>query len=180
MTALLSTGGGALNPTDGHAISEPGMDNPGADTVAQRGPLPAFRALVAAGDLAPDAAQERVARRLHTLWEQLRGYDPGPRPTGLFAWLRRQQVETPNGLYIVGAGGCGKSMLMDLFFSAADVRRKQRILFHRFMQNIHLRFHAFKQAHPEIEDPIPPLADSIATEAALLCFDEFQVNDIAD
>jgi cell division protein ZapE len=156
------------------------MDNPGADIVAQRGPLPAFRALVAAGELAPDAAQERVARGLHTLWEQLRGYDPGPRPTGLFGWLRRQQVETPNGLYIVGAVGRGKSMLMDLFFSAADVRRKQRIHFHRFMQNIHLRFHAFKQAHPEIEDPIPPLADSIATEAALLCFDEFQVNDIAD
>ena len=71
-------------------------------------------------------------------------------------------------------------MLMDLFFAAADVRRKQRIHFHRFMQNVHARFHAFKRAHPEIDDPIPPLADSIAAEAALLCFDEFQVNDIAD
>jgi cell division protein ZapE len=181
MTALLSTAGGALNPTPGHAICEADMDNPGADIAAQRGPLPAFRALVAAGELAPDPAQERVARRLHGLWEQLHGYDPGPRPAGLFAWLRRQQqIEAPDGLYIVGAVGRGKSMLMDLFFSAADVRRKQRIHFHRFMQNVHLRFHAFRRAHPEIEDPIPPLADSIATEAALLCFDEFQVNDIAD
>jgi len=60
------------------------------------------------------------------------------------------------------------------------VRRKQRIHFHRFMQNVHLRLHGFKRAHPEIDDPIPPLADSIAREAALLCFDEFQVNDIAD
>ena len=64
--------------------------------------------------------------------------------------------------------------------AAAEVPRKQRIHFHRFMQNVHMRFHAFKRAHPEIEDPIPPLANSIATEAALLCFDEFQVNDIAD
>jgi cell division protein ZapE len=71
-------------------------------------------------------------------------------------------------------------MLMDLFFAAADVRRKQRIHFHRFMQNAHERFHAFRSANPDSDDPIPPLADSIAAEAALLCFDEFQVHDIAD
>jgi cell division protein ZapE len=71
-------------------------------------------------------------------------------------------------------------MLMDLFFVFADVRRKQRIHFHRFMQTIHARFHAFRRANPDIDDPIPPLADSVAADAALLCFDEFQVNDIAD
>ena len=157
------------------------MDHhPGADTPAQRGPLPAFRAMVAAGELAPDAAQERVAERLNTLWQRLRGYDPVPRNGSLFSRLLRAPPEPPNGLYIVGEVGRGKSMLMDLFFAAADVRRKQRIHFHRFMQNVHVRFHAFKQAHPEVDDPIPPLADSIASEAALLCFDEFQVNDIAD
>ena len=162
------------------------MDHPGADTPAQRGPLPAFRAMVAAGELAPDPAQELVAERLQGLWQSLRGYDPRPRPAngnGLLSWLLRRGEATetrPNGLYIVGEVGRGKSMLMDLFFAAADVRRKQRIHFHRFMQNVHARFHAFKRAHPEIDDPIPPLADSIAADAALLCFDEFQVNDIAD
>jgi cell division protein ZapE len=160
------------------------MDSPGADTAAQRGPLPAFRAEVAAGRLAPDASQQEVAERLQALWSRLRGYDPPPRPAngGLFARLLRRepQPEQPNGLYIVGEVGRGKSMLMDLFFAAAEVRRKQRIHFHRFMHNVHLRFHAFRQAHSRIADPIPPLADSIATEAALLCFDEFQVNDIAD
>jgi cell division protein ZapE len=162
------------------------MDHPGADTPAQRGPLPAFRAMVAAGELAPDSAQELVAERLQELWQSLRGYDPRPRPTNgnglLSRLLRRGEVSEArlNGLYIVGEVGRGKSMLMDLFFAAADMRRKQRIHFHRFMQDVHARFHAFKRAHPEIDDPIPPLADSIAADAALLCFDEFQVNDIAD
>ncbi len=162
------------------------MDHPGADTPAQRGPLPAFRAMVAAGELAPDPAQELVAEQLQALWQSLRGYDPRPRPAngnGLLSWLLRRGEATEtrlNGLYIVGEVGRGKSMLMDLFFAAAEVRRKQRIHFHRFMQNVHTRFHAFKRAHPEIDDPIPPLADSIAADAALLCFDEFQVNDIAD
>jgi cell division protein ZapE len=161
------------------------MDHPGADTAAQRGPLPAFRAMVAAGELAPDASQELVAQRLQALWQRLRGYDPPPRPANgisLFSRLLRREPppEPPNGLYIVGEVGRGKSMLMDLFFVFADVRRKQRIHFHRFMQTIHARFHAFRRANPDIDDPIPPLADSVAADAALLCFDEFQVNDIAD
>ena len=161
------------------------MDHPGADTPAQRGPLPAFRAMVAAGELAPDPSQQFVAERLQRLWTTLRGYDPPSRQLngfGLFSRLLRRDPspEQPNGLYIVGEVGRGKSMLMDLFFAAADVRRKQRIHFHRFMQNVHTRFQAFRSVNPEIDDPIPPLADSIAAEAALLCFDEFQVNDIAD
>ncbi len=174
-----------MNPVGSRAICAQAMDHPGADTAAQRGPLPAFRAMVAAGELAPDASQELVATRLQTLWTRLRGYDPPPRPangTGLFARLLRREPapEAPNGLYIVGEVGRGKSMLMDLFFAAADVRRKQRIHFHRFMQNAHERFHAIRSANPDTDDPIPPLADSIAAEAALLCFDEFQVHDIAD
>lgn len=163
------------------------MDMPTRPTAPQ-GPLPAFRAMVAAGDLAADSSQEHAAERLQRLWERLCGYDPSPRATanggGLLTRLLRRrnarQMRPPNGLYLVGEVGRGKSMLMDLFFASAQVPRKQRVHFHQFMQNVHARFHAFRQAHPEIDDPIPPLADSIATEAALLCFDEFQVNDIAD
>jgi cell division protein ZapE len=162
------------------------MDSPDADIPAQRGPLPAFRAMVAAGELAPDSSQELAAERLQALWSQLGGYDPQSRASNgrsLFARLLRRgdpAEDGPNGLYIVGDVGRGKSMLLDLFFAAADVRRKQRIHFHRFMQNVHARFHAFRRDNPDIDDPIPPLANLIAAEAALLCFDEFQVNDIAD
>jgi cell division protein ZapE len=152
----------------------------------QTGPLPAYQDLIVNGSLAADPAQAMAVERLQDLWERLRDYDPKPVPaTGgglLSRLLRRRHAEEyePTGLYLVGEVGRGKSMLMDLFFDTAQVRRKKRIHFHRFMQTVHARFHAYKRAHPEVTDPIPPLADEIAAESALLCFDEFQVNDIAD
>lgn len=155
---------------------------------AARGPLPAYRARVAEGALDPDPSQAAAAERLQALWQRLRGYDPQPEPISagsvFLRLLRRKAAEAmpdaPKGLYLVGEVGRGKSMLMDLFFDAAEVPRKKRLHFHRFMQNAHAKVHAWKRAHPETSDPIPPLADNIAAEAALLCFDEFQVNDIAD
>jgi cell division protein ZapE len=153
------------------------------------GPLPAYRALVADGRLVSDPAQRMAAERLQALWARLRGYDPPPRPapgTSLLSrFLHRKPADwsdeaRPHGLYLVGEVGRGKSMLMDLFFAAAQLQRKKRIHFHHFMQDAHARFHRWKRANPDGDDPIPPLADAIAAEAALLCFDEFQVNDIVD
>ncbi|WP_149539172.1 cell division protein ZapE [Siccirubricoccus phaeus] len=158
---------------------------------AAEGPLAAYRARLAAGTLKPDPAQARAAEVLQDLWRRLRGYDPKPEPAqngggnGLLSrFFRRKPVEeapdVPQGLYLVGEVGRGKSMLMDLFFACAEVPRKKRIHFHQFMQDCHQRIHRWKQANPGGEDPIPPLADSIVAEAALLCFDEFQVHDITD
>jgi cell division protein ZapE len=151
------------------------------------GPLTAYRALIGDGSLNADDAQRLAAERLQDLWVKLRYYDPPLKPQGfsLGRLLRLRPTEgapedRPNGLYLVGEVGRGKSMLMDLFFNQVELARKRRIHFHRFMQEAHSRLHAWKVANPDGEDPIPPLADRIASEAALLCFDEFQVNDIAD
>lgn len=166
------------------------LDAPG------EGPLPAYRARVARGELARDPDQALVAERLQALWSRLRGWRPQerrPEPArGLWGRLTQKKpppadipADYPHGLYIVGEVGRGKSMLMDLFFAAADLPRKRRIHFHQFMQEAHARIHAWRRepgrlADPHADDPIPPLADRIAAEATLLCFDEFQVNDIAD
>ncbi len=162
--------------------------DPSSSPVGSDGPLPAYRAMIAAGELSPDPSQLLAAERLQHLFVALRGYDPAPgRPaTGLLGRLVRRRraddipEDRPHGLYLVGEVGRGKSMLMDLFFATAEVARKRRIHFHRFMQDVHARIFRLRQEIPGIDDPIPPLADTIAAEAALLCFDEFQVNDIAD
>ncbi len=167
------------------------MDSPAipfAPMSATPGPLGAYRALVDQGALKPDAAQRLAVERLQDLWVKLRGYDPASLPAqgGLFARLWRRRAADwapdahPDGLYLVGEVGRGKSMLMDLFFEHAELPRKRRVHFHRFMQEAHARIHAWKRDRPDGDDPIPPLADRIAAEAALLCLDEFQVNDIAD
>jgi cell division protein ZapE len=164
------------------------LDEPTRLSPSGEGPLALYRRGVAAGQLAMDPAQAAAAERLQSLWSKLRHYDPPARLAKnslVRRFLRRKPVdEAPDthlhGLYLVGEVGRGKSMLMDLFFEAADVPRRRRIHFHAFMQETHKRIFDWKRANPQGSDPIPPLADEIAEEAILLCFDEFQVNDIAD
>ena len=148
---------------------------------AAGGPLPAWRAQVEAQALSGDPDQEVCARALQDLHEALKS-PAAARTGGLLGRLgltRRAEpaADAPQGIYIHGAVGRGKSMLMDLFFETAPVKRKRRVHFHAFMAEVHDRAHRMRK---RAGDPIPGLASAVAAEATLLCFDEFQVDNIAD
>ena len=81
-------------------------------------------------------------------------------------------------LYIFGDVGRGKSMLMDVFFDACPIESKRRVHFHAFMQEVHEYMHHWRSKYGG--DPLPSLAVKIRQNSLLLCFDEFQVTDIAD
>eukprot|EP00466_Bigelowiella_natans_P008345 jgi/Bigna1/140501/aug1.56_g15209 len=85
----------------------------------------------------------------------------------------------PRGLYLYGGVGCGKTMLMDMFFDCVESERKRRVHFHAFMLDLHKRMHELRSADIK-GDPIPHITQEIIDECWLLCFDEFQVTDIAD
>jgi predicted ATPase len=96
------------------------------------------------------------------------------------------------GLYLYGSVGTGKTMLMDSFFNSTPVASKRRVHFHDFMLEVHSRIHKHKMSllaqhgrdvHINLSsarDSIAAVALELATEAKLLCFDEFQVTDICD
>ena len=135
-----------------------------------------LRAQIAAGELDADAPQLAVAENLEALagrlarWRRTRA--------GLWSRLNGARNEVPRGLYIHGAVGRGKTMLMDLFFELVPFEPKLRCHFHEFMADVHERIGAARRAHDG--DPIAVVAASIAEETGLLCFDELQVTDIAD
>ena len=138
-----------------------------------------YRAAVTRGELKPDVAQENAVAALHALAMAL-GEKPSLfRKAQLSFFGRHSPPGTPRGLYIWGDVGRGKTLLMDFFFEEAPVARKRRAHFNRFMVDVHARIHAERQKMG-VDDPILPVARALADEARLLCFDEFQVTDVAD
>ena len=149
------------------------------------GVLARYEARVVDGTLTADPAQVLAARALDDLGRRL----AEAKPRG--GWFARKP-EPVKGLYLWGGVGRGKSMLMDVFVADAPVELKWRVHFHEFMAGVHDGLGAWRRMDENErrrapnrvrgagDDPIPPVAKSIADRAQLLCFDEFQVTQIAD
>ena len=133
-----------------------------------------YAALLASGELRPDADQERAASVLDRVAREL----AAPPKGGLLARLSRKAPKPVRGVYLWGGVGRGKSMLMDLAFAAIEEPRKRRVHFHEFMLEVHERLRV--ERLKEEGDPIPPVAEAIAAEARLLAFDEMVINNSAD
>jgi cell division protein ZapE len=156
-----------------------------AATSAPLGPvLSRYDALVASGVIERDPAQVRLVRKLDALATAAATHQLARKSSPLGWLFGKRDATAPNGLYIWGSVGRGKTMLMDIFFESLEVEKKRRAHFHAYMADVHERIHEWRQMLKRGEvtgdDPIRPVAASLAEEAWLLCFDEFAVIDIAD
>lgn len=116
---------------------------------------------------------------------------------------RRPTVSGPSSgtgraksVYLWGGTGCGKTFIMDLFYTQLPMERKRRVHFNDFMIDVHKRLHQYKQrqsgdggsvasrgatrAKADADYAIATIAQDLMNAATVLCFDEFQVTDIAD
>ncbi|HEX2561964.1 cell division protein ZapE [Phenylobacterium sp.] len=144
----------------------------------------AYEARLARGEISPDAAQAQAVAALSRLEADLAASEPN----GLLSRFRKP--ESQRGVYLWGPVGRGKSMVMDLFYETAPAAKKRRTHFHVFMGEVHRLVDAWRKGDAAArkarfgqakgDDPIPPVADVVAPQARLLCFDELQVTDIAD
>jgi cell division protein ZapE len=144
------------------------------------GPLQRYQLDLESGAITADAAQRALVGQLQNLYE--RTIQSNSKVAGPLGRLKQRLFASEHsagpiqGLYIWGGVGRGKTYLMDVFFESLPGESKMRTHFHRFMQRVH-RDLASLQGQ---KNPLEYVADQIAAESRVLCFDEFFVRDIGD
>ena len=121
----------------------------------------------------PDPAQAEAVGHLQHLFEQL------CQPPSLFQRIRQTvgyRPEPVRGLYFWGGVGRGKTWLMDIFYHCLPFAEKRRLHFHHFMRRVHAELTTLAGQ----KNPLTTVAERLAKEARVICFDEFFVADITD
>lgn len=127
----------------------------------------------------PDSDQAKAVQQLELVYEGL--LKRWQKPEGILQsfmkkMLGRSDPVIVQGLYFWGGVGRGKTYLMDLFYQCLPGERKMRMHFHRFMQLVHRGLNENKGQ----KNPLNRVAENIASEVDVICFDEFFVSDIGD
>ena len=130
---------------------------------------------LARADFCQDQAQALAVRHLQALYERLAQRPPLSFKEKIQSLLGRP-VEPVKGLYLWGGVGRGKTYLMDTFYQCLPFDNKLRMHFHHFMRRVHRELTALEGQ----KNPLEKVADQLAKEARIICFDEFFVSDITD
>ena len=143
-------------------------------------PWELYQADLQRDDFSYDPAQEMAVKHLQRLYEDLVAAEQRRQQQGavskLLGKLSKKAPLPEKGLYFWGGVGRGKTYLVDTFYDALPFERKMRTHFHRFMQRVHRDLTDLAGA----KNPLKIVADRIADEALVICFDEFFVSDIGD
>mgnify|MGYP001208056390 CR=1 FL=1 len=169
------------------------VDDGGTATPSAR-----YRAGAARGDWGDDPAQRDALRALDRIHDAL--LQPAPRRGLLGRLFGEDADDAPDGLYLWGGVGRGKTFLVDLFYAglplpevrtgtlssgalpqpaaraAPDRAGKRRTHFHRFMRAVHEQL----RAHAGERDPLAAIVRDWRRRLRVLVLDEFFVSDIGD
>jgi len=143
------------------------------------GPKERYDAGVRDGEYQYDEAQHRALVMLQALYQELNeAQNRRQTNKGVFSRLfgKTETPEPVKGIYFWGGVGRGKTFLMDLFYESLPFSEKKRLHFHRFMREVH---HQLRELQGEA-NPLKLVAARFASQARVLCFDEFFVSDITD
>ncbi len=143
------------------------IEETGAEVLS---PATRYQAALDSGLFVPDEEQanavfilDQLHQQLMLRYEQAQGF-------------RFRRMPPPQGVYMWGGVGRGKTWLMDQFYESISFRRKLRMHFHHFMQRVHKMLNSLQGQ----QDPLELVADQIYKEAIVICFDEFFVSNVID
>lgn len=135
-------------------------------------PAERYAQALSSGQFMSDDAQAQAVNELERVWQELISRYKASKKA--FRRFRRQT--TPQGVYMWGGVGRGKTWLMDQFFDSIPFRRKTRMHFHHFMQYVHKELNKLSGQR----NPLDTVADQIYKDAVIICFDEFFVSNVTD
>ena len=139
-------------------------------------PLQHYRSDIDRGRIIPDPAQSLIVNRVQALYDDLVSAASGNPLKRLFSRLSGQRTQPVTGIYLWGSVGSGKTYIVDMLYDCLPFEHKLRMHFHRYMQWVHAELKLL----PDVEAPLMLVADKLARDTSVICFDEFHVSDITD